>query len=214
MGRLSRQLLWALPLVFLTGTLQRTTLRHKLRLDSVDADALSVAGSLTVGTPIAPEYLGTGARSVDVFLRGDGVWAEPPAQYAANLQAGSTVTSSTTYVDAGGPATLLVVGIGHEVTIWLMGVLTKTAGGQALQRCNVRVLNVTTSTTVALPPTAYSNRSARDHYLAYEGVDTSPVVGANIYQIQIRRNFSSPFVTCQWDASVRGGSRGLSAFLS
>ena len=58
---------WALPLVLLAGALQQTTLRHKLKIDSVGADALVVSGGLTLGIDLQPQYGGVAERTVVFF---------------------------------------------------------------------------------------------------------------------------------------------------
>ena len=206
MGRLSRQLLWALPLVFLTGTLQQTTLRHKLKLDSVDADALSVAGSLTVGTPIAPQYLGTGALSVDVFLRGDGVWAEPPPQFVTSFMSSSAFASNGTVTV--GPA-LTVTRTTETINLTAIGAVRGESSQGWIRpvrysNCRLTIRNITTDRFIDSASTSVNYPGA----FSGTAVDTMPVVGDNIYQMTMTATDGNQADNCWYS----GG--GLIAFFT
>ena len=157
----------------------------------------------------------SGTCDATTFLRGDGECAEPPAQYAANLQAGPITTTSTTYVDAGGPATLLVSGSGHEVAIHLTGMLRKPS--YVSTGCRIRILNTATMTVLSVSSTLSESDPYNDVYLDHMVVDMNPMVGLNPYQIQIRSR--SVQNSCVWTNigafdNNAFGSRGLVAFLS
>ena len=70
-------------------------------IESTAANALDIAGSLIVGSPILPQYLGTGTRTGVEYLRSDGVWAGVSPPTAVSTLSTNFLTTSTTLADTG-----------------------------------------------------------------------------------------------------------------
>ena len=175
---------------------------------------------VTNGSLIVEDFGCSGTPTVDTFLRGDCAWAAPPAQYAAAFSAGSSTTSSTTYVNVG-PSISLDVLSGDTVNIYIFGTLRSTL--EYSYGCNAQLLNVTTGTILS---TTISRNSVAT---AVRVTDSVPALGANVYRMQIRGVVNSnpgSAAPCAWSAELTNvnpqanyltrvrGSRGLIAFRS
>ena len=101
----------ALLMPVTVGAQGRDAVYQRLGVTSTAANALRVAGgievgedadvggALTVGTPIAPQYLGTGTATSRTWLRGDGRWSGVGLQDTAHdLLTANLSTMSSTYV--------------------------------------------------------------------------------------------------------------------
>ena len=86
----------------------QTGIFDSLFVDSTASDALDVAGSLVVGSPILPQYLGTGARNGTRYLRDDGIWAGVSPPTAVSVLFAAFSTTSTTFEETGLSVTLTV----------------------------------------------------------------------------------------------------------
>ena len=75
------------------------------------------AGSVTTGTPIAPQYLGTGTRTGTRYLRDDGIWAGVSPPSASALLATSYRTTSSSFVSTGLSITLTVATATSDVIV-------------------------------------------------------------------------------------------------
>ena len=170
------------------------------------------------GSLIIEDFGCSGTPSATTFLRGDCTWGAPPSQYAAAFSGGATTTGSTTFVNAG-PAISLDVLSGDTVSVRVFGTLRRTSTGSA--SCRGQLRNTTTSTD--FPITIEDDEVAS----AIEVIDSSPALGANIYQFQIRLSYNANAPGsnyCVWDAAHNNinpnaghtvnsrGSRGLIAF--
>ena len=134
----------------------------------------------------------TGTRNSSTVLFGDCTWAEIPTQYVTALDQGTTTTTSTTYVNAGNAATIGLTS--GSVSIYTTGRLyTAISGGQS-SGCRLRLLNTTTSTTIAESTGPGGSRGL------VLSTDTSPSYSAdNVYQLQLRDGGGSGSNRrCEW----------------
>ena len=92
----------------------------------VGADA-EVVGALTVGTPILPQYLGTGTPTARTWLRGDGTWAGTGFQDAAYDLLTSDLSTSRSNYETIMSASVTVGEAGDAVTVHVTGQIGRSS---------------------------------------------------------------------------------------
>ena len=92
----------------------------------VGADA-EVGGALTVGTPILPQYLGTGTPTASKWLRGDGTWAGTGFQDAAYDLLTSDLSTSRSNYETIMSASVTVGEAGDTVLVHVTGQIGRSS---------------------------------------------------------------------------------------
>ena len=136
------------------------------------------AGSVTTGTPIAPQYLGTGTRNGTKFLQDTGVWGGVSPPTAVSLLTTEFTTNSTSFVSTPLTVSLPVPTATSDV---LLSLRVHIGGGSNFQRCNV---GLTRGSTSIFAVTQNLTRIADEYVFPF--VDVNPGTGTHTYTLQLR----------------------------
>ena len=173
----------------------RAAVYERVSVVDTDANALRVAGgaavagavaagSVTTGTPIAPQYLGTGTRDGTRFLKDTGVWAgvSPPTA-VSYTPGGSHTTGSSTFQLSSVAVTLATPSATSDVLLSLRVSLYSYAGsGNNCEARIERASNVVGPTWA----TGNNNNNVR-RQLELPILDVDPGAGTHTYALWFRR---------------------------
>ena len=170
------------------------------------------AGSVTTGTPIAPQYLGTGTRTGVEYLRSDGIWAgvSPPSAVAYTAVS-PTHTNSTSFVNSDMAVTLTAPSATSDVLFSIRLRLSMSGSSGSTKQCEFRIRRSPANVTVGTWNTVPSSDSSKSVMLEVPLLDSNPGAGTHTYTWQMRRMQGSP--ACRIINPEGDESRNLGYFL-
>ena len=173
----------------------RAAVYERVSVTGTAADSVRIAGSLTVGSPIAPQYLGTGTRDGTKFLQDTGTWAGVSPPSASARLTGDFNTTSSTFQTTGLSISLTAPSATSDILIAANLNSITTSNG----RCEVELRRGTTSIW------SYYVEGGTVH-LEFTLVDQDPGTGLHTYEFYLRKVDNS--YSCRLN-STRINSQGI-----